>query len=255
MAATFVDPNMEGLSLHDEGEEEGFCFDVESEEGSVENLKLCLIGRFLSDRPIHLKSMKARMADIWRPVHQVTIKEAMEGRFLFQFNHRLDMEAVQKGGPWTYDSHLLILNQVQLRVQIENIPLYHVDFWVQVHNLPVGFMLEKIGVTMANFIGTYVEYDKNNNSAFWRQYMRIRVKIDVQKPLKKLTRVKNKGGEWCNVIFKYEKLSLFCFVCGVLGHSEHRCAVRFAMTEDTGLRGWSAKIRAENRRFGGSSSR
>ncbi|XP_058756750.1 uncharacterized protein At4g02000-like [Vicia villosa] len=165
------------------------------------------------------------------------------------------MEEVQKGGPWTYDSHLLILDQVQLGVQIENIPLYHVDFWVQVHNLPAGFMLEKVGVTMANFIGTFVEYDKNNNSAFWRQYMRIRVKIDVRKPLNKFTRVKNKGGEWCNVSFKYEKLSLFFFVCGVLGHSEYRCAVRFAMTEDTGLRGWSAEIRAENRRFRGGSSR
>lgn len=48
----------------------------------------------------------------------------MEGIFLFQFNHRLDMEAVQKGGPWSYDSHLLILEKVQVGVQIEYIPLF-----------------------------------------------------------------------------------------------------------------------------------
>lgn len=133
------------------------------------------------------------MADIWRLVQQVMIKEAIDGRFLFQFSHRLDMEAALKGGLWTYDNHLLIIEKVQAGVQIENIPLYHVDFWVQIHNLPAGLMLEKVGKTMANFIGSFLEYDKNNNISFWRQYMRLRVRIDVRVSLKKNTRVKNKG--------------------------------------------------------------
>lgn len=85
--------------------------------------------------------------------------------------------------------------------------------------------------------------------------MQLRIKIDVRLPLKKNTRVKNKGGEWCTVNFKFEKLSLFCFVCGVLGHMKQCCAIRFAMEEDSGVRGWSAELRAENRRFGGGASR
>ncbi|XP_058765191.1 uncharacterized protein At4g02000-like [Vicia villosa] len=191
------------------------------------------------------------MADIMRPVKGVTIKEAIADRFLFQFSHHLDMEAALKGCPWTYDNHLLILEKVQIGVQLENISLSHVEFWVQVHNLPAGMMLEKVGRTLANFIGSFVEYDKNNNTSFWRQYMRIRVRIDVRQPLKKSTRVKNRGGDWCIVNFKYEKLSLFCFVCGRLGHSEQRCEVRFAMSEDDGMREWSNDIRADTRRYGG----
>ncbi|XP_058733828.1 uncharacterized protein At4g02000-like [Vicia villosa] len=136
-------------------------------------------------------------------------------------------------------------------MQIENIPLFHVDFWVQVHNLPAGFMSEKVGKNMANFIGNFVEYDKNNNSSLWRQYMRLRVKIDVRNPLKKSTRVKNKGGDWCNVTFKYERLGLFCFVCGRLGHNESKCEIRFAMDNDDGSRGWSVELRAESRRNSG----
>lgn len=49
----------------------------------------------------------------------------------------------------------------------------------------------------------------------------------------------------------YERLSLFCFVCGILGHSEQKCEVRFAMQEDDGVRGWSNKIRADNKRHNG----
>ncbi|CAK8568524.1 unnamed protein product [Lathyrus sativus] len=247
-------PNIEELSIHDENEEEGFCFEVNEEGDETSNLRWCLVGRFLSDRPFHVTIMKKRVADVWRPVRGVIIKKATKSLFLFHFDHKLDMESVLNGGPWNFDNNLLIIEMVQLGVQIENIPLNHVEFWVQVHNLPAGLMLERVGITMANFIGSFVEYDKNNNSSFWRQHMRLRVKIDVWKPLKKQTRVKNKGGEWCTVSFKYERLGIFCFVCGILGHTEQRCEVRFAMTKDNGVREWSNELRAENRRINGGQS-
>lgn len=139
-------------------------------------------------------------------------------------------------------------------MQIENIPLFHVDFWVQIHNLPAGMMIEKVGRAMAKIIGEFVEYDKNNNTSFWREYMRVRVKIDVRVSLKRQTKVKSKGGDWCVVNFKYEKLNLFCFVCGKLGHAENRCEIRFMMKEDNGIHEWSGDLRANNRRTGDNAS-
>jgi hypothetical protein len=96
-----------------------------------------------------------------------------------------------------------------------------------------------------------MEYDKNNNSSFWRQYMRLRVKMDVRVPLKKDAKVKDRNGNWCTVRFKYEKLGIFCFVCGVMGHAENRCEIRFAMESDDGIREWSNDLRAEPRRVAG----
>ncbi|GAU45339.1 hypothetical protein TSUD_84560 [Trifolium subterraneum] len=211
--------NLVNLSL-DGGEEEGFAFEFEDNEEEVADLRWCLAGRILA-----------------RP-----------GLFLFRFNHQLDMEEVLKKGPWTFDNQLLILERMLIGVQIENIPLYHADFWVQVHDLPTGLMKEKVGSTLGNYIGSLVEYDKNNNSSFWRQYMRLRVKLDVRLPLKKDTRVKDRNGNWCPVKFKYERLGIFCFVCGIMGHSENRCETRFSMEKDDGTRGWSNDLRAEPRR-------
>ncbi|XP_058752391.1 uncharacterized protein LOC131625555 [Vicia villosa] len=131
-------PDLSNLSINEEGEEEGFCFDMEEEEDETLDLPM-------------------------------------------------------QGGPWTFDSHLLILEKVRIGVQIESIPLFHVDFWVKIHNLPAGMMIERLGRAMENFIGEFVEYDKNNNTSFWREYMRIRVKIDVRVSLKKQTKVKSKG--------------------------------------------------------------
>jgi 14-3-3 protein epsilon len=242
--------NLEDLSIHAE-EEEGFIFDIGEDEGEQIDFRWCLLGRFLSDRPIHVNSMKVTMANIWRPVKGVKIKETTPDLFLFQFAHALDMEAVLQGGPWMFDNHMLILDRVQLGVQIENIPLHHVDFWVQVHNLPVGLMAEKVGKKLANYIGSFVEYDKNNNTSIWRQYMRLRVRVDVHQPLKKESKVKNQGGEWCIIKFKYERLGVFCFACGIMGHAKNKCEVRFAKEIDDGVREWSNELRAEPRRCSG----
>jgi hypothetical protein len=81
--------------------------------------------------------------------------------------------------------------------------------------------------------------------------MRVRVKVDVRQPLKKDTKVMNEEGKWCTVNFKYEKLGVFCFVCGTMGHAKNKCEVRFSMEQDDGKREWSAEIRAEPRRQGG----
>jgi hypothetical protein len=53
------------------------------------------------------------------------------------------------------------------------------------------------------------------------------------------------------VKFKYEKLRIFCFVRGIMGHAENKCEVRFSMEQDDGVREWSPEIRAESRRPGG----
>ncbi|KAL8107203.1 hypothetical protein AgCh_023859 [Apium graveolens] len=59
-------------------------------------------------------------------------------------------------------------------------------------------------------------------------YFRIRVTLDVEKPIKRRMNIKREGGEWNWVNFKYEPLSLFCFVCEILGHSERDCSVVYA---------------------------
>ncbi|MCI02673.1 histone-lysine N-methyltransferase ATXR2 [Trifolium medium] len=65
------------------------------------------------------------------------------------------------------------------------IPLDTADIWVQVHQLPFGFMNEQIGLSIDSHIGGSVKYDDINNFSPWRKYMRLRVAINTQEPLKK----------------------------------------------------------------------
>lgn len=55
--------------------------------------------------------------------------------------------------------------------------------------------------------------------------MRILVEIDVN--LKRGKKIKVMDGELVKAEFKYERLNLFCFVCGRLGQTESSCDVVF----------------------------
>ncbi|MCI28111.1 hypothetical protein A2U01_0049311, partial [Trifolium medium] len=77
------------------------------------------------------------------------------------------------------------------------------------------------------------------------------VRVDVRRPLKIEKKIILNGGRGGVVKFKYERLGLFCFVCGVIGHSENKCEVKYAMEMDDGRRDWSNEIRAKVCRPGG----
>lgn len=63
----------------------------------------------------------------------------------------------------------------------------------------MGFMTKIVGTHLGNFIGKFQEYDPKNNTGGWQTFMRIKVRVDVQEPLKQGKKVRKLGGEWCFV--------------------------------------------------------
>lgn len=119
------------------------------------------------------------MAGILHPMKGVSIKEVAQGFFLFRFFHKLDVQRILKRGPWSFDGHLLVLGVIKEGESPSQVPLYNVSFWVQVHNIPAGFMTSVVGQTIGKYLGEFLQYVDKNNSSFWIKYMRLRVLIDV----------------------------------------------------------------------------
>lgn len=65
---------MERLILEDDD----FDVDVKPQDGDEEeNPSLCLVGHFLTDRPIRVHVMEDRMAEIWCPLAGVAIRRPL----------------------------------------------------------------------------------------------------------------------------------------------------------------------------------
>lgn len=125
-------------------------------------------------------------------------------------------------------------------------PLFHTSFWVQVYNLPIGFLTEKVLQNIVGFIGEFQTSDANNFMGVWRNYMHIQVLLDVRKPLKRRMCLKKEGGEWMWIEFKYEMLNIFCFICGLLGHTEKLCPKLYDCNLATITRPYGQGMKAPN---------
>ncbi|KAK8569111.1 hypothetical protein V6N12_007643 [Hibiscus sabdariffa] len=120
-------------------------------------------------------------------------------------------------------------------------------FWVRVHDLPLGLMSEVMARQFGNFLGQFVEYD-SNIIITGKQFMRVKVLINVNHSLKRKKKIAI--GKDCNtyVHFKYEKITLFCFICGKIGHGESLCPLQLVLDLKQVKFGWDLSIRAPIKR-------
>lgn len=102
----------------------------------------------------------------------------------------------------------------------------------------MGYISAGIGKQLGNCIGTFVDYDANNSSGIWRI---------IRQPLKRWKKVRMSQNSWSIVKFKYEILPTFCFICGLLGHSDRFCDKLFQLHEEDVLKEWGSWLRAAPR--------
>lgn len=232
----------------DEEENEDLAFEGDF-VAEINKFELCLVGRFLTEKSVNMKAMKTKMDDIWKPTMGVNIKELEQGIFLFQFYHKEDMVWVQKGGPWMFDNAMLCIEDIPPGDDPLKVPLWFLNMWIQIHDLPVGFMSEVVGKQLGNFFGEFLLYDEKNNSSIWRECMRIKIRLDVRRPLKRRKKITRKNGQDFVVTCKYERLGDFCFLCGLVSHMERFCRRNIDRRDREADREWGSWLRASPRRM------
>lgn len=115
------------------------------------------------------------------------------------------------GGSWTFDNHLLVLYEMKSGEESMEVPLYYVNFWIQVFDLSSGFFLEEVGKALANYFDYFISYDIKNVWSLEQPFMRLRLRVDIRHPLKSNKNVRKPGGEWITCKFKFDKLPFFLF--------------------------------------------
>jgi hypothetical protein len=160
----------------------------------------------------------------------------------------MDAAKVLDEGPWVYDNFHIVVDRIAPGAVQRAVPLNHIDFWVQVHGLPFGFIQQRVGQGIGQFLGEMKWYDNRNTVHSF--FMRLKVRIDITRPLKKQWQVRANNGAYVTIHFKYEKLGVFCYRCGLLGHTDKVCPDLFELDSDDGVREWGVELRPVVRRVG-----
>jgi hypothetical protein len=210
----------------------------------------CLLGRLMSDRRIQKEAFKTLMSRLWKTAEAVTFKEIQDNLWLLEFPNREDKGRVLEGRPWLFDRSLLVLKEID-----ENTPPSHMDFsnaffWIQLHGMPLTCMNREVGLRIGRSIGTVEDIDVTGDGVGWGRCLRIRVSIDITKPLERGRAIVLNGKSiWISL--KYEKLPQFCYHCGKIYHADKACPNKssFRINEETPARPWGIWLRADDLRF------
>jgi hypothetical protein len=104
----------------------------------------------------------------------------------------------------------------------ESVDLNSFATCIQIHKLPVGY---RNGALIKNLtekkVGKVIGKVETNLNGVGN-FVRVRVKLNVAKPLARFVTVSRAGQrEFCQI--KYEKMPKFCGACGYMGHTHLEC--------------------------------
>jgi hypothetical protein len=177
-------------------EEEGVEVEIRSdvlEEAALKE-QVCAIGKLLADRYVSKEIVRSAMIRFWKPTGYVSFKVLGTNIFLVEFEHEWDKVRIMEGRPWLFEGYVFSL----------------------------ACMCQKVGLQIGATLGEVEEVETNDEGFGWGEYLRVRVKLDLSKPIPRGRRLKLQG-ETIWVIFKYERLPRFCFLCGLVQHGERGC--------------------------------
>lgn len=100
---------------------------------------------------------------------------------------------------------------------------FHItEFWICMHGLPLACMGKETGVKLGTMVGRVEEVDTNVEGVGWGEYLRVRLHVNLTKPLVR-GRVLKVRDRTIWITFQYEKISWFCIKRGVIRHGCASC--------------------------------
>ncbi|MBA0629341.1 hypothetical protein Godav_023919 [Gossypium davidsonii] len=124
-----------------------------------------------------------------------------------------------EGRLWLFRKSVILFDRLIKPIKRAQIRLTLSPFWIKIGSCLPEFdkkdLLHAIGVTFGGVIRSEINGD----------ICQLKINLDVQKPLRRgiFVSVDNFNKSW--ISFKYEKLPMFCFGWGRMGHSLKECPV------------------------------
>ncbi|KAM0862826.1 hypothetical protein ACQ4PT_045005 [Festuca glaucescens] len=210
------------LILEDEGDEDSPC------------PLWALVGKVLAPNTLHVNTIASVIRPAWGNPKGLAVRHLGPNLFLAKFDSEADKTRIAKGGPWTLgNKHAILLKDFDVNVRPEEVVFNELPVWDRIMRLGYELMNADRGTPLAALLGAVEQVEVDEDGRAWGSYLRVRVTIDPSEPIMRYVSVfskkKNKTVEY---EVMYEKLPIFCFSCGMIGHSCIVCPTPAERDED-----------------------
>jgi hypothetical protein len=202
----------EPLILDDEGDDDLPCSDW------------ALVGKVLAPNTLDVNTIRAVVTPAWGNPRGLIVRPMGPNMFLAEFGSEADKVRVAKGGPWTLNKNAILLKEFDARIDPEEVVFDELPVWVRIMKLGYELMNAERGTPLTAKLGKVEKLEVDENGRAWGSYLRVRVVINATKPVMRCVSVfSRRRNSVVQYDVMYEKLPMFCFSCGRLGHSSLLC--------------------------------
>ncbi|MBA0765536.1 hypothetical protein Gotri_014716 [Gossypium trilobum] len=159
------------------------------------------VGKIMSSEKVNREAMYRVLKSLWFTKEEVNFVALNDGTILVKFGNIEDRTRMLNLTPWLFDQSLFPL----------------------IYNIPFEQMDREVAIDVGKAIGEVVAIDWHDKNGRWTVYIRIRVKIDMLRPLRRVVHLVGSEGTETVCAIKYERLPAFCYICGLIGHTTQKC--------------------------------
>ncbi|CAL1377594.1 unnamed protein product [Linum trigynum] len=214
---------LSGIELTEDEETLISLDDTIETEGVEEMMKeLGVVGKLISGRFPPVNIVKKILGEAWKLKKDFDIQVTRDNNLRLQLYCQDDKNKVLLGGPWHLERQLLMFKEISPDLDLKTLVFSKADFWVRIRELPLKWRNLQMAKKIGEMFGGFVRWDELH-SGVSSEFLRLRVTIQVMKPLIRVVKLQGKEGP---ISYKvgYERLPIYYFRCGLLGHLKRSCA-------------------------------
>ncbi|KAM7476675.1 hypothetical protein LguiB_023918 [Lonicera macranthoides] len=199
--------------------------DLEDDECISKNIqKCCLVGKIVAEKTISRVGVSNIIMASWKTKKSFSFSSWRPNVYVFNFEEEEDKQKVIKEGPWSFMGYVMILKSIVPEQNIEEMTFDKCAFWIQIHNLPFQKRSRQNIEKISSMVGTFIEIDEDTIANPTRGlFVRVKIEIDVREPLKRGFKMNRQNSDPLWIPFRYERLPIFCYGCGRIGHEKETC--------------------------------
>jgi hypothetical protein len=114
-------------------------------ENGVKNCQNSILGKIITEKPIHVSSIQNGLESIWGSPAGLRIQE-IQGKILqFFMDNSFDQERILQGNPWIFRNSWLIVKPWDRETDPIVIDFDHAPVWIQLWGLPTHCKTKAMG--------------------------------------------------------------------------------------------------------------
>lgn len=120
----------------------------------------------------------------------------------------------------------MLLSLIPPDANPETMELNTMTIVVRLTNIPAGHRNPSVARRLCANLGEVVEVIPTSKAGP-QAFMRVRVRLNILEPFLRGVHLRLGNGMRQWIAFSYERMPVYCYLCGLVGHLEKKCTLRF----------------------------